>query len=255
MMDMVDLGKMHKGEQFAWIGLYLPSWKWSSGKTFKLHCDYSKWNPGEQNKMPDTENCVLYDNEYWIINQCDQLLPSICNFNGSYVLQDKNLTWHMAKEACQRNNSELASVSNEPENADIFRLLTGQQKAWLGLNRDSWKWTDGSGIVFSRLQRKKPEACVNASCIAANIKNSAQWTNHDCHSRHPFICYQVVQPITIRLVRVRVVQKNSSAKLNQTAVLEQLQQSVQCGPANERFKLSWKIPGKALKSVSPLEDY
>ncbi|XP_077368262.1 uncharacterized protein LOC144013374 isoform X2 [Festucalex cinctus] len=246
MMDMVHQSSIRKEEQFAWIGLYLPRWKWSSsGKTFKPHCDYNKWYPGELKKELAKENCVVYGNEYWIINQCDQLLPSICMWNGSYALQEKHLTWHKAEEACRRNKSKLARVSNEPDNSDIMRLLTGQQKVWLGLHRDSWKWTDGSAVTFSPgLRTKKPKACVNASCIAANIKNSAPWTNHRCDSRHPFICYEVVQPIAIRLLRVRVVQRNSSAELNQTAVLEQLQQSVQSSSASERIKLSWKMPQK-----------
>lgn len=110
--------------------------------------------------------------------------------NGSYKLMEQNQTWHQAQASCRSLNRELASVRNHTENYRVRRLIPGQQQAWLGLNRHSWKWSDGSNASFSLWQMGSPDNnSGNDSCVVANLNNSAQWEDHNCDSQHPFICY------------------------------------------------------------------
>ncbi|XP_057685320.1 macrophage mannose receptor 1-like isoform X2 [Corythoichthys intestinalis] len=238
MMNIEDLETILKEEQLAWIGLSTrePRWKWSLlGQTFYRDLNYSKWNPEQPNDTQDRECCVLMDHKgYWHDVKCDQQLPFICN----YTLVEKNLTWYDAQSSCQGNKSELATISSEPENHKIKLLLAGRHKAWLGLKRDSWKWSDGSGFAFSHWQNGEPASeSDNDVCVVANFSNGAQWKNHNCDSQLPFICYHVVQPMRTLLVSLTMLPKTESVDLNQEALQKRMQDSLQI----QQFNVSWKM--------------
>ncbi|XP_077585694.1 macrophage mannose receptor 1-like isoform X1 [Stigmatopora nigra] len=252
MMNMVDLDTILKGEQLAWIGLSTkePNWKWSYlGQTFYRNLNYSKWNPGQPDNRQNRECCVLMDKEgYWHDVECDQQHPFICMSSGKYALMEHNLTWHAAEASCRVNKSDLATINSEPENHKIKFRLAGRPNAWLGLKRDSWKWSDGSALTFSLWQKGEPSnETENDNCVVANFSNAAQWKNHNCDTQLPFICYYVVQPMKTLLVKLTVVPKSSSVDFKKEAVLEQLQKGMQENLHSQIFNMSWKMLGNETK--------
>uniref|UniRef100_A0A4W6G543 C-type lectin domain-containing protein n=1 Tax=Lates calcarifer TaxID=8187 RepID=A0A4W6G543_LATCA len=50
-----------------------------------------------------------------------------------------------AQSYCRENYTDLATIDNME---DIMELLPSRQDIWIGLFRDSWKWSDGSNSSF-----------------------------------------------------------------------------------------------------------
>ncbi|XP_015226944.1 PREDICTED: snaclec purpureotin subunit beta-like [Cyprinodon variegatus] len=63
-------------DNFAWIGLYSESWRWSDGQRLKM-TSFSKWNPSQR---VDVENsCVTTGSGVWNIRPCSNKYPFICS--------------------------------------------------------------------------------------------------------------------------------------------------------------------------------
>ncbi|KAE8292699.1 hypothetical protein D5F01_LYC07788 [Larimichthys crocea] len=77
---------------------------------------------------------------------------SVCMYvKGSdvtFVLINKTMTWTEAQNYCRTNYTDLASVRNMTENQKIQDLKGTEDKVWIGLFRDFWKWSDGSNSSF-----------------------------------------------------------------------------------------------------------
>uniref|UniRef100_A0A3Q1ILZ5 C-type lectin domain-containing protein n=1 Tax=Anabas testudineus TaxID=64144 RepID=A0A3Q1ILZ5_ANATE len=101
--------------------------------------------------------------------------------------------WTEAQSYCRIHYTDLASVRNQAENDQMSMMLT--QGAWIGLYRNSWKWSDGSSLSFSYwYPGHAPTATTTDSCVAAFY---SKWTNRDCTFHYYFLCFVgdcVVQP-------------------------------------------------------------
>ncbi|XP_010774002.1 C-type mannose receptor 2-like isoform X2 [Notothenia coriiceps] len=99
------------------------------------------------------------------------------------------MTWTEAQSYCREHHTDLASVRNLAENQQIDELLTGGGKHWIGLYRDSWKWSDGSNSSFKYWADYRPKHRALKVCVAAAFDNSGKWEDLDCGVEKPFICY------------------------------------------------------------------
>uniref|UniRef100_A0A3P9LTK7 C-type lectin domain-containing protein n=1 Tax=Oryzias latipes TaxID=8090 RepID=A0A3P9LTK7_ORYLA len=74
------------------------------------------------------------------------------NHNGlkpaAFVYINKSMTWSEAQIYCREHYSDLASVRNMTDNEEITKLIPNRRNVWIGLFRDSWKWSDGSSFSF-----------------------------------------------------------------------------------------------------------
>ncbi|KAE8277489.1 hypothetical protein D5F01_LYC24568 [Larimichthys crocea] len=112
-------------------------------------------------KMADIE----YKHRAWIglYDDLDSWRWSLSNKGSdvTFVLINKTMTWTEAQNYCRTNYTDLASVRNMTENQKIQDLKGTEDKVWIGLFRDSWKWLDGSNSSFSVYNKTSDQtACV-----------------------------------------------------------------------------------------------
>uniref|UniRef100_A0A3B3DHA6 C-type lectin domain-containing protein n=1 Tax=Oryzias melastigma TaxID=30732 RepID=A0A3B3DHA6_ORYME len=117
--------------------------------------------------------------------------PRLVLFSGlnvNFVYIDKAMTWSKAQIHCRENYSDLASVRNKEDNNRITDVIPGRKTVWIGLFRDSWKWSDGSSLSFQYWSRNEPNGPTEI-CGAAYIENSGKWVDANCVNQFQFICY------------------------------------------------------------------
>uniref|UniRef100_A0A8P4KKP2 C-type lectin domain-containing protein n=1 Tax=Dicentrarchus labrax TaxID=13489 RepID=A0A8P4KKP2_DICLA len=111
--------------------------------------------------------------------------------NVTFVLTNNNLTWTQAQIYCREHHTDLASVRNMTENQKVKELVASGQNVWIGLFRDSWKWSDGSKSSFRYWNQDAKEPNNNfgkEACVAA-VFNSGKWEDWNCDWKRAFICY------------------------------------------------------------------
>ncbi|TKS76485.1 Lactose-binding lectin l-2 [Collichthys lucidus] len=184
----------------------------------------------------------------WYDVPCDGVYETVCmDVKGSdvtFFLIKKTMTWTEAQNYCRTNYTDLASVRNMTENQKIQDLKEPEDKVWIGLFRDSWKWLDGSDSSFRFWRVGEPNNNYDKeTCVAANFDISGTWEDWSCDWKREFICYSP-PPTTKRVIRLRVL-KTSAQDLNDPAVneqmLEQLRQRLKDQGVNpDDVKLSWR---------------
>jgi Lectin C-type domain len=70
------------------------------------------------------------------------------------------LSWHEAKEACEKAGGHLVIINNASENKYIEKLLAGRD-AWIGctdeVEEGTWLWVDGSKVTYAGWDPGPPE--------------------------------------------------------------------------------------------------
>ncbi|XP_045911447.1 macrophage mannose receptor 1-like [Micropterus dolomieu] len=256
--EMADLSKMKYKEYShrAWIGLYddLHSWRWSlSDRRFYKdgETEFRQWAPKEPNNQDSGELCAqMYDTGRWNDYKCTNPLKAVCidvrGPTATFVLSDNSMTWTEAQSYCREHFTDLASVRNMAENQKVKELVPAGGKVWIGLFRDSWKWSDGSNSSFRLWNQRTKEPNNNfkkEACVAAAFNYSGKWEDFNCDFKRASICYSVVRA-SKQVMKVRLKKKSSSVDLNDPAVMEdvlkQLQERLKDQGVNEDVKLSWK---------------
>ena len=117
------------------------------------------------------------------------LCASFSGSNVTFVFINTSKTWTEAHNYCRANHTDLASVRNMAENEKIKAMIAaGGDYAWIGLFRDSWKWSDGSTSSFSFWKNGQPDN-KNETCVAADFSQSGAWEDWPCDMERAFICY------------------------------------------------------------------
>ncbi|XP_056587692.1 macrophage mannose receptor 1-like [Triplophysa dalaica] len=192
----------------AWIGQYddVNSWRWSLD-------DDDFYQDGERefrnwNHQPDNyggnELCVYmnYDGE-WFDSSCDNPLSFVCynrsSITQSYVRVDDGRSWTEAQRYCREYHTDLANVRNQTENQKILEITGGN--VWIGLYRNRI-WSNGQNTKYLNWKPETPYSYPqpdngnyaygqrgNQRCTAVSFRYSGRWTDENCLSNMPFICY------------------------------------------------------------------
>ncbi|XP_057215739.1 C-type mannose receptor 2 [Triplophysa rosa] len=192
----------------AWIGLYddVNSWRWSLD-------DDDFYQEGEREfrnwyHQPDNydgnELCVYmnYDGK-WFDSSCDYTLPFVCynrnNNTHSYIGIYDRRSWTEAQRYCRQYYTDLANVRNQTENQKILESTGGQ--VWIGLYRNRI-WSNGQNTKYLNWRPETPYSHPqpdngysvygewgNQHCTAVSLRHSGRWTDENCLSNRPFICY------------------------------------------------------------------
>lgn len=97
----------------------------------------------------------------------------------------ENKTWMEAQSHCRRYHTDLASVRKKDENAQL-QALTQNSRAWIGVYRDSWVWSDGGQPSFKNWASTAPTTRYSDACV---VLNNGTWVNQGCHNKYKFVCY------------------------------------------------------------------
>ncbi|KAI1901300.1 hypothetical protein AGOR_G00032890 [Albula goreensis] len=185
---------------FAWIGLYddRDSWQWclaDRGFYSEGESEFRNWASGEPNNNGGREHCVYMSPDgKWDDASCDTRTgPFIC-YDGDaahrYILIKEKKTWREAQSYCRKHHTDLASVRNQTENQQINQTAGGQAM-WIGLFRESWKWSDQSNSSYRYWEKGQPNNLGgNDDCAGVKVADLGRWFDLPCHSTYPFICYE-----------------------------------------------------------------
>uniref|UniRef100_A0A8D0A1P2 C-type lectin domain-containing protein n=1 Tax=Sander lucioperca TaxID=283035 RepID=A0A8D0A1P2_SANLU len=117
---------------------------------------------------------------------------SVLHFSGSdvtFVFINTSMTWTEAQSYCRAHYTDLVSVRNMAENQKVQEVAGGKWTwAWIGLFRDTWKWSDGSTSSFSFWKNGQPDN-KKETCVAADFSQSGTWEDWSCDMERAFICY------------------------------------------------------------------
>ncbi|XP_053472102.1 macrophage mannose receptor 1-like [Ictalurus furcatus] len=110
-------------------------------------------------------------------------------------------TWYDAQTYCREKHTDLVSVRNQTENEEIKKVIQSATDVyvWIGLFKDSWKWSDQSNSSFRYWSSDKPSGGLN--CTAVNVSDQDHWTSVNCTEKLPFICHEkrlvlIIQSLT-----------------------------------------------------------
>ncbi|XP_073326622.1 C-type lectin lectoxin-Phi1-like [Pagrus major] len=165
--------------------------------------------------------------------------------NVTFVLINTSMTLTEAQSYCRDHHTDLASVRNTAENQEVKDLIPPGGIAWIGLFRDSWKWSDGSNSSFRYWAQGQPDNDGGIEdCVVAHLGRDGKWWDVPCDLKRPFVCYSLLPTTTRQVIKVRLERKDSSLDLNDPAVLEQMlkefKQRLKDQGVDGDVKLSWR---------------
>ncbi|XP_033981449.1 macrophage mannose receptor 1-like [Trematomus bernacchii] len=255
--DKLDPNKLseHGNIYRVWIGLYddVDSWMWSLSDTsfFKpRETKFRQWASGEPNNKYSVEHCTLIisNNGLWNDGGCAARVNAVCldvrGPNVTFVLTDSKMNWTEAQSYCREHHTDLASVRNKTENQQIVELVSGgYYYYWIGLYRDSWKWSDGSFSPFRYWAGGEPNnRNYNEACVVAAFHDSGKWEDADCGLKKPFICYGPV-PVSMKVIKVSV-EKPNGVELNDPAFLDAMlveaKKNLRAQGLDDNVQLAWR---------------
>ncbi|XP_039656969.1 C-type mannose receptor 2-like [Perca fluviatilis] len=237
----------------AWIGLYddhvSNPWRWSLSDTsfYKPgETEFRRWRVGEPNVGYSNNACTVMDPDgLWYDESCEHGLFPVCadirGSNVTFVVINTPITWTKAQSYCRALYTDLPSVRNMTENQKLLGVI-GVNWVWIGLFRDSWKWSDGSTSSFSFWKKGQPDNNNGKeTCVAADFSQSGAWEDWPCDMERAFICYGPV--VSKKVMKVKFENKKN-LDLNDPAVMEamlkQLKQKLRAQGLDDNIKLSWR---------------
>ncbi|XP_042368634.1 macrophage mannose receptor 1-like [Plectropomus leopardus] len=201
-LDMTDMKRLCDSAQKpdeAWIGLYsdpelnyknMWRWQWSL-PGLEFNDSESKWGYTEPNNYDQQEKCVRMDTDgMWQDDNCSKRHKFIC-YNGKntgtekFNVNNKTLTWPEAQKYCREHHTDL--ISGREQLDELNAAMTPYPFVWIGLFRDSRRWSDESSFSFRNLD---PHFNRGDGCAVTTLQPEGRWKYEDCNAKRPFICYE-----------------------------------------------------------------
>ncbi|XP_015249978.1 PREDICTED: macrophage mannose receptor 1-like [Cyprinodon variegatus] len=181
----------------AWIGLYdqtdgIRTWYWSlPGVEF----NETNWKEGEPDDY-ETENCAGRKTETskWSDISCDHQTYFLCyNENKTsekfYLIKEEK-TWLEAQSYCREKHTDLISGMDQLKEFQLKDVLSVDSWVFIGLFRDTWRWSDGRSFSFRHWNLQFDDEKYNSGqCAMTVFDDGGRWKNEDCAAKKPFICY------------------------------------------------------------------
>ncbi|XP_017293726.1 C-type mannose receptor 2-like isoform X1 [Kryptolebias marmoratus] len=186
----------------AWIGLYDQTdgnrtWHWSlPGVEFSK--SKTNWSQGEPDDV-NTENCGMIKKYLaWGDLSCgnDKQFPFLCydekNTTQKFHLINDKMSWLKAQNYCREHHTDLISGLNQLQDKQLQDELSSVDDSfiYIGLFRDTWRWSDGSSFSFRHWNLQFNNTKYNSGqCAMTVFDDGGRWKNGNCTDRKPFICY------------------------------------------------------------------
>ncbi|XP_058261497.1 C-type mannose receptor 2-like [Hemibagrus wyckioides] len=241
---MVQLQNEAQRQQFrssAWIGLWndINSWRWSIGN--EPLGNLINWYPGEPNNVGGHEECGMINVLGFFDTDCAGKLPFVCfdarrSGSESYIYVLNQMTWPEAQSYCKQHHTDLASVPDRTVSSIIMPLISGN--TYIGLFRDSWKWTDRSNVSVIRWMTGQPDnGKGNENC---GYLDNGQAADTQCSMTMPFFCYSEIRK-KMQVIRVKVQSGQDVNNLDiKSAVVEQIRQKLKDHGMAENTTVKWR---------------
>uniref|UniRef100_A0A669EL73 C-type lectin domain-containing protein n=1 Tax=Oreochromis niloticus TaxID=8128 RepID=A0A669EL73_ORENI len=206
--DMTDMSRLRNSTQNqgeAWIGLNNTGgnrmWHWSLPGVEYIQND-SSWNVTGRQDWEHPGNCgmkrykeadakladVSCDNNFYFI--CAEMKK---DNKTLYLIQYPRLNWTQAQSYCRYNHTDLASGLDQVDGEEIEAVIKGLTppfNLWIGLFRDSWRWSDGSNFSFRYWDMQLfNDTQSNKTCAMTLLNRSGKWSSDECDKEKPFFCY------------------------------------------------------------------
>lgn len=100
------------------------------------------------------------------------------------------MSWNKAQSYCRENYEDLFTVKNDDDNQQLTTMTQNYTCVWIGLFRDSWKWSDQTTTSpYSPLQwaAGQPDNLFGSEICAA-IDNDGQIADERCSKQFFFFC-------------------------------------------------------------------
>uniref|UniRef100_A0A3B3UWZ3 C-type lectin domain-containing protein n=1 Tax=Poecilia latipinna TaxID=48699 RepID=A0A3B3UWZ3_9TELE len=100
-------------------------------------------------------------------------------------------TWQEAQSYCREKHADLISGTKQLQDEEVKKLMNSSDgRAYTGLFRDNWRWSDGSSFSFRHWNKNfnNPES-ISDQCAMTVFDDGGRWKNVSCAERKPFICY------------------------------------------------------------------
>ncbi|CAI5671853.1 unnamed protein product [Oreochromis niloticus] len=199
MTDMSRLRNSTQNQREAWIGLNNNTggnrtWHWSLPGVEYIHND-SSWNLNGRTYWEYPGNCVRKRDKLANVS-CDTNMWFICydekkKDKKTLYLITTSKNWTQAQSYCRSYYTDLASGLDQVDGEEMKALFVGRvMSVWVGLFRDSWRWSDGSDFSFRYWDIKLfNDKQSNKKCAMTLLNRSGKWSSDECDKEKPFFCY------------------------------------------------------------------
>ncbi|XP_055362989.1 L-selectin-like isoform X2 [Betta splendens] len=251
MTDMRRLCSSTQNQDEAWIGLHSypgrenRNWHWSL-PGLEFNDSDTRWGSGEPNDGGGSlENCVVtYPhlwNDYNCLNMCASLCYNGTNKNTTFHYINTTMTWPQAQRYCRQHYTDLVSGLDQLDDP----TLASYRYVWIGLFRDTWRWSDGSNSSFRNWESLGDLVDGQSNKTCATVLNTAgTWSYDYCDTQKPLYCYEA--PKKKYVVRVKLA-ADPSVNMTDPAVTETMLKQMEAAFRDKGLsvKLSWrKLPDK-----------
>ena len=110
-------------------------------------------------------------------------------YNDTYVIHHDKKNWSEAQRHCREKHTDLVSGLDQLLDKKFRSKIQnhGNSFHWIGLFRDSWRWSDGSNASFRNWKSFKDD---NSKKCAVTLLPSQKWESRACDQKRPFFCYR-----------------------------------------------------------------
>ncbi|XP_055046075.2 uncharacterized protein [Misgurnus anguillicaudatus] len=206
----------------AWTGLYRLNNTWWWKYQYKP-LTFSFWKPGQPDNSDAKEECGVISASGWDDTACGQLFPFFCftvNNADRFVFIPQNKSQADALTYCTKYHTSLAIILNQTENDLLVNMMVGYDKAWIGMFKDSWRWSDKTDINELTLKWSAGQPDMTGAyplCVATTFDG---FDDRFCPETLPFFCLRHSKNKIMR------VELKSSQNPNDPAVMENILQLI-----------------------------
>ena len=102
------------------------------------------------------------------------------------------MSWSDAQTYCRQKHTDLATIDDQAELAELLTFPNFKEVMWIGLYRKTvtspWIWSDQSKSEFRFWSSGQPNnSGGNQLCVL--IYSDGSWNDEVCLEKWPFICY------------------------------------------------------------------
>ncbi|XP_047671920.1 C-type lectin 1-like [Tachysurus fulvidraco] len=180
----------------------------------------------------------------WCDAPCIHPKPFICynaNFSGAarFIGITTPLSWPQAQAYCREHHTELASALNSSDQNMLVQVRNIQGDSWIGLYRDSWKWSDGtiaSNLPWASGLPDNYYGSENCAVVYYGLLYDMSCTNV-----YSFFCHSIS---TMRNQTVRLQVKSDGSVFDpafQSFILEQMKQKLKEHGMLENTTVTWRV--------------